>query len=349
MKLQLGNEKKVTVIIPCYNATKWLPQCFLSLVHQTIGMSALQLIFVNDASTDNGETWEMLQEFERAFPEDILILDLEENCRQGGARNAALSYATGKYIAFVDADDWVEENLFEIAYERARQTDADLVQFNHKLYLNQAGAFMDAPEMPDLLIEIKSDEDRKELLLSERITYGCWNKLYRRAMIEEAGVLYAEHVIYEEPLFVYPLLFWGRRYTLMRERLYIYRQNPIGTMQQDMRAGETIYMHADVQLAVWNFMKQTKYFEIFYEEIKLYFLHTFFFETLYFSRLRSMQTDMKLYAYLKETVEREVPDYAESPYEQRIPLQMRLYRMAQKTVSEEQLSKYLELAEQIKQ
>lgn len=54
--------KKVSVIIPCFNATKWLPKCFLSLVQQTIGIENIELIFVDDASTDNGETWNMLQE-----------------------------------------------------------------------------------------------------------------------------------------------------------------------------------------------------------------------------------------------------------------------------------------------
>ena len=102
--------KKVSVIIPCFNATKYLPKCFMSLVQQTIGIDQIELIFVDDASTDEDATWNMLQEFERAYPESIMILKLEENMRQGGARNVALQYATGEYIAFVDADDFVAEN-----------------------------------------------------------------------------------------------------------------------------------------------------------------------------------------------------------------------------------------------
>ena len=99
--------KKISVIIPCFNATKYLPKCFMSLVQQTIGIDQIELIFVDDASTDEDATWNMLQEFERAYPESIKILKLEENMRQGGARNVALQYATGEYIAFVDADDFV--------------------------------------------------------------------------------------------------------------------------------------------------------------------------------------------------------------------------------------------------
>ena len=84
--------KKVSVIIPCFNATKYLPKCFMSLVQQTIGIDQIELIFVDDASTDEDATWNMLQEFERAYPESIMILKLEENMRQGGARNVALQY-----------------------------------------------------------------------------------------------------------------------------------------------------------------------------------------------------------------------------------------------------------------
>lgn len=112
--------EKVSVIIPCFNATKYLPKCFMSLVQQTIGISQIELIFVDDASTDDGSTWNMLQEFERAYPESIMILKLEENMRQGGARNIALQYATGEYIAFVDADDFVADNFLLETYEKQK-------------------------------------------------------------------------------------------------------------------------------------------------------------------------------------------------------------------------------------
>ena len=88
--------KRVSVIIPCHNAVQWLPKCFLSLVNQSMGMNDIELIFVDDASEDAGRTWEMLQDFERAYPESIMAIQLAENMRQGGARNVALTYATGE-------------------------------------------------------------------------------------------------------------------------------------------------------------------------------------------------------------------------------------------------------------
>ncbi len=333
--------KKVSVIIPCFNATKWLPKCFMSLVQQSIGIAQLELIFVDDASTDNGATWQMLQEFERAFPESILILQLEENMRQGGARNIALQYATGEYIAFVDADDFVAENFLEEAYRYAKNENADLVQFEYEFYTDRLGAVPSGRTITPEIIEIHSHEERARLLMAEKVTYGCWNKLYRHALLKEANVAYAEHVIYEEPLFVYPLLFYAKKIVITNDIFYYYRQNDAGTMRNDMKQEETLRMHATVQLAVWNFMKQTPFFAEYYEEIKLYFLHTYLYETLYFAKLRGFTVSFSFYQELEKTVIAEVTDYETSPYQKLIPMQMKLYHQIAKGVTEEWLERYM--------
>lgn len=333
--------KKVSVIIPCHNATQWLPQCFLSLVKQTIGIENLELIFVDDASTDEGKTWEMLGEFERAFPESIMVIHLEENLRQGGARNVAIQYASGEYLAFVDADDFVAEEYLEKTYNRAVETDADILQFEYMLYTERLGAVDSGRRIEPETICIETEEQRKEFLLSEKITYGCWNKLYKRSLVLEAGAGYAEHVIYEEPLFVYPLLYTGKHFTVMNEKFYFYRQNDVGTMRKDMKQQQTLMMHANVQKQVWDFMKQTPYFQTYYEEIKLYFLHTYFYETLYFAKQREFPVSMEMYLELEQTVRKEVSDFDTSPYAYMLPKQMELYRLAKEGMTEERLAEYM--------
>lgn len=333
--------KKVSVIIPCFNATKWLPKCFMSLVQQSIGIAQLELIFVDDASTDGGATWQMLQEFEKAFPENILILKLEENMRQGGARNIALQYATGEYIAFVDADDFVAENFLEEAYRYAKNENADLVQFEYEFYTDRLGTVSSGRTITPEIVEIHSHDERARLLMAEKVTYGCWNKLYRHALLKEANVTYAEHVIYEEPLFVYPLLFYAKKIVITNDIFYYYRQNDAGTMRNDMKQEETLRMHATVQLAVWNFMKQTPFFAEYYEEIKLYFLHTYLYETLYFAKLRGFTVSFSFYQELEKTVTAEVTDYETSPYQKLIPMQMKLYHQIAKGVTEEWLERYI--------
>lgn len=335
--------KKISVIVPCYNAAKWLPKCFLTLVGQTIGISELELIFVDDASTDDGATWSMLQEFEKAYPEDIMVIHLEENMRQGGARNVALSYATGEYVAFVDADDFVTDDFLEKVYLKAKDTEADIVQFEYSYYTDRLGVVPANRTICDEVIIISSEDERKKFLMNEKVTYGCWNKIYRRELIKNAGVKYAEHVIYEEPLFVYPLLFYGTKYVLMSDKFYFYRQNGHGTMYSDMEQVNTLRMHMQVQLAVWNFMKKTPYFEKYYEEIKLYFLHTYFYETLYFAKQREFSITGELYQELENTVKTEVSDFENSAYEKMIPKQMQLYRLVKKGISKERLKEFMRI------
>lgn len=317
--------KRVSVIIPCHNAVQWLPKCFLSLVNQSMGMNDIELIFVDDASEDAGRTWEMLQDFERAYPESIMAIQLAENMRQGGARNVALTYATGEYIAFVDADDFVREDFLKKAYEIARSTDADMVQFEYELYTERLGNIPSGRKIERESICLENIAQRKRFLVEEKITYGCWNKLYRRELIARAGVKYAEHVIYEEPLFVYPLLFFGKRFEIVPDVFYYYRQNLTGTMRSDMKQLETLKMHAQVQLDVWNFMKTTEFWQDYYEEIKLYFLHTYLYETLLFAAQREFSLPESFIRELTDTVKSEVSDYTSSQYAELIPKQMELY------------------------
>lgn len=186
--------------------------------------------------------------------------------RQGGARNVALQYATGEYIAFVDADDFVSENFLLETYEKAKESDADIIQFEYFYYTDRLGAVDSGRNITPEVIEISSVSDRKRFLISEKVTYGCWNKLYRHTLLNEAHTAYAEHVIYEEPLFVYPLLYFANKIVILNDAYYYYRQNDSGTMRNDMRQEETLKMHADVQLAVWNFMKKTPFFKEYYDE-----------------------------------------------------------------------------------
>ena len=332
-------QKKVSVIIPCYNATKYLPQCFLSLVNQTIGIEHLELIFVDDASTDDGQTWALLQEMEQAYPNSILVIHLDENMRQGGARNVGLEYACGEYIGFVDADDWVDETLFEKAYLAAKQEDADIVQFGFHAHINGVGI---VPAMGEKyqteVIRKPEDSERKKMLLSKKITFGCWNKIYRTELVKKVGAKYAEHLIYEEVLFVYPLLLYAKCFFLLEEQLYFYRQNPVGTMYATMKEASTLMHHGQVQLQLLHFMQNTPYFESYKDEIQLNFIHSYLVETLYFSARRHIPIDMDTFASMRETIIAEIGLPSQSNWIKKYPLKKKFLELIESDITEEQLN-----------
>ena len=88
-------------------------------------------------------------------------------------------------------------------------------------------------------------------------------------------------------------------------------------------------------------MKQTPFFREYYEEIKLYFLHTYFYETLLFAVQRGFEVPYSMYETLRDTVKAEVADYRESPYAAMMPRQMELYRIEEKLTDENRLNEYI--------
>ena len=115
--------KKVSIIVPAYNAHDTLARCLGSLVNQTL--QEIEIIVVNDASTD--DTWEIMERCEKQFSDKVIIIDGKENRGPGGARNQGLDIATGEYIGFVDSDDYVADNMYEHLYSKAKEKDADIV------------------------------------------------------------------------------------------------------------------------------------------------------------------------------------------------------------------------------
>ena len=97
--------KKLSVIIPLYNSAKWLPKCLDSVLDQDVPLDELEVICVNDGSPDNSE--QVALQYKEKYPDTIVVIS-QENQGPSGARNNGMKHATGKYLCFVDPDDYVE-------------------------------------------------------------------------------------------------------------------------------------------------------------------------------------------------------------------------------------------------
>lgn len=115
---------KVSVIIPVYNSERYLEECLDSVIHQTL--KDIEIIVVNDGSTDS--SLEICKRFEEKDTR-VRLLSIP-NSGSAAARNVGLAHVHGEYIGFVDSDDWVEREMFERLYEKARLTNADIVGCN---------------------------------------------------------------------------------------------------------------------------------------------------------------------------------------------------------------------------
>lgn len=116
---------KVSVIMPVYNAEKYLKQAIESVLNQTY--TNFELILINDASTDNSK--EICREYSKKDSRIVLLENNSENHGPGPTRNIGLEQMRGEYIYFMDADDWIEDCLLQCVVNRMQKTNADIVQF----------------------------------------------------------------------------------------------------------------------------------------------------------------------------------------------------------------------------
>lgn len=117
--------KKISVIIPCYNVAPYIDRCLTSVVNQTTGAADLEIICIDDASSD--DTWLHLQRWKSLWPDQMVLYRQKVNGRQGTARNIGLSIASADWITFVDADDWLEADCFELLYKPVTRFECDVV------------------------------------------------------------------------------------------------------------------------------------------------------------------------------------------------------------------------------
>ena len=127
------NNKMVSVCIPVYGVEKYIERCARSLFEQTM-TDGIEFIFVNDCTNDR--SIEILEQILSEYPQrknQVKIIHHDTNQGLTGARNTALKYAQGEYIIHCDSDDWVDIKMYENMYNKAIETDADMVYCDYKL------------------------------------------------------------------------------------------------------------------------------------------------------------------------------------------------------------------------
>lgn len=163
----------LSIIVPVYNSELYMRKCFDSILDQTL--NEFELILVNDGSTDS--SGDICDEY-KTKDNRVKVIH-SKNQGHGGARNLALDIAKGEYIGWVDADDWIEADMFEALYESAKKYEADIVESG---YIEHTGD----RERSTINIDQPLIGEQKVALtefFSARMSPGLWNKLYRRDLI----------------------------------------------------------------------------------------------------------------------------------------------------------------------
>lgn len=307
-------EKQMSIIIPCYNASEYLPRCMEYLLNQTIGMEHLEIIFVDDASTDNGATLETLYAYEKEYPESIIVIVSAENRKAGGARNLGLQYATGEYIAFWDADDWYSVDALEKVYTIAKEYDCDAVEYN-----NQNMFTLKDPLDPirrvddeDKIWIIETDEDRKKYLLEEELGIGCWGRIYRTTMLQENNIRYVEGVTFDEPSFTYMTRFYVKKHYYLKEILhytYVHDGSIVHSSYEPKK-----YDNMVTYTALLADMESRGFLKRYRQEAEYIFWYGYFFSSLCFAANAKTFYTKSIFMEMQENVKKIVPDIKSNPH-----------------------------------
>ena len=207
----------ISVIVPIYNVEKYVEKCINSIIRQTY--RNLEIILVNDGSTDG--SLDICQKYE-ALDERIVVIN-KQNGGLSDARNAGLDIATGKYIGFVDADDWLAENMYANLLSACNAHSADMaackmieVCSEEEICLNDNVGYACLTQYEAIKAQIEKNDD-----IDINVSVCC--KLFKKGLINE--LRFQKGVHYEDIMFSIIILSRIKKCAYDASGLYFYRKN----------------------------------------------------------------------------------------------------------------------------
>ena len=287
---------KVSIIVPVYNAEKYLHKCFDSLVNQTL--EEIEILAVNDGSTDGSLA--ILEEYRDKYPDKIKVFT-KENGGQASARNLALRYAVGEYIGYVDADDYADITMFEKLYRKAAKTGVDLAVCDHWRVEKGKNHYVSFP---------KYCEPRE---MFKAVLVSPWNKLFRREILLDSGVIFPEGYIYEDTAWFAELIPFLRTMAYVGEPLlyHIVQENSTMTAAQGERTAQIF----PVMNSVVEYFKNRQIYDRYRNELEYFYIRILFLSSI--GRISKIEDKKIRNQYVRQTVfevKEHFPYYKKNPY-----------------------------------
>ena len=328
----------ISVIIPCFNTAEYLSQCMESLEKQTIGFEKMQFIFVDDASTDDGKTWNCIIQFEHLHPREVIAVHLDENQAQGGAKNVGISYAEAEYIGFIDSDDWIEPDMYQKLYECVEKYQCDAA---------------------DCCIIKNFPDGREEIFTKQGDIYDYFEKsiieggthwikdffhagyggylvtgIYRKSIIDENNILFPEHLKYEDNYWSAILSVYLKTFYHLQDNYYHYRQRENSTVY--LRNTSYYLDQMEIEELKIKTYKKIGIFERFEKEIESDFLHIYFCNTLIKLFAQQDMPSFEVCTKMVKRVRELFPNYLNNPYFKNEEFYTTLLKLISKDINETQ-------------
>ena len=256
---------EISIIIPVYNPGKFINKCLNSIIHQTF--KNIEILCIDDGSTDN--SLNILKEFQKN--DKRIRIFSQENLGAAASRNLGIENSKGKYILFVDADDWIEEDMCEKLYNHAEYLGSDMVLFNsieHKPN-NQfrERIYFDNNTFKEDYKEFTFDYNfKKNLVMNSMLV--VWSKFYSVNFLRKFDLKFSNHEIFNDVQFHIKSMLHAKKISYFPEILYHYIRLDHPFLQNTR--GST-----KVSLIIFDIFKEIKEYLLlngFYNDFELEFL-----------------------------------------------------------------------------
>lgn len=223
---------KVSVVVPVYNAEKYLNQCIDSICKQTL--QDIEILLVNDESTDGSLA--ILESYAKNDARVRVIQNVHTGDGAASARNAGLSVAQGEYLSFLDADDYFALDMLEKTYNRAMATNADVMMFDGVMFQSETGQLVETGNIlnyakiphQDVFSRYDFPDD---IFISNAL--AVWPKLFKRDFIMAEKLVFEPVYYTDDLLFVGGALAVAKRISCLPEKFVYYRIGHTGTQTKN--------------------------------------------------------------------------------------------------------------------
>lgn len=213
-------EYDFSIIVPVYNAQAYLNNCIDSLINQKNVECRYELVLVNDGSSD--KSLEILSQYSKDY-NNIVVVN-QKNQGVAAARNAGIRNSSGRYVLFVDSDDWLEDNTISEMHRWSEHDNPDILMFNYS-HIYKDGKREEREISEDCVKKVGRDRDALNYMSYAYI----WDKAYKRSIIEQNNIYFEEDVHFgEDTIFLCQYLMHVDTVAMLKECLYNYRENDKG-------------------------------------------------------------------------------------------------------------------------
>ena len=295
----------VSIIISAYNTEQYIRQCLNSVINQTF--KDFEVIVINDFYSDN--TYKIIEEFKQK-DDRFTVINSEKNYGLGFARNQGLKVAKGKYITFIDSDDWVKNNYVETLYSTIEKHNADFVSADYTLYNNATSAYFQ--DKKNLTFYKQSDfynfeiteENIKKQILLDTPNICVWAKIFKREFLLSNNI-YFKIEFFEDNLFIWEVIANSKKFLFIKDSIYYYRLNRKGSFVDTHRNKFIFYNSVLFENLKTNLLCNNIYEKYRREFFSYISIRTFIFmkmSILPYSELATMFSEFREKFYTKDFV-----------------------------------------------